>query len=168
VCVSACGDDDFQKPVDNSSPLSPVPLPNFTLTVKFTPKAAEQLAKSKDRVRISILPVKIADRGETPDWWEFVTMGPSQEVWIAQSGDVTFKGMKVKSRFLGNGGYDKIIANVNAFTAVVNHVECESFDVSVQELAHTHHVIHCNMDYEPPGSRSNTPVHSEPRLQTHS
>lgn len=151
--LTACFDDDgAQRAVDNSSPLSPTPLPDFTFAVRISPKAAERLAANDSRVLISVLPLKVAEEGETPDWWSWITMGPTRDIWISRSGDVTFSGLQVKSRFLGNGGYDKIIANVNTRTEkpAVDQIECDQFDAPVADLARTRRVVECRLTEEWP------------------
>jgi len=142
--------------VDNSSPLSPKPLPDFTFLVQISPKATERLATNKSRVLISVLPLKEADAGETPDWWSWITMGPVRDIWVNRSGEVKFSGLKVKSRFLGNGGYDKIIANVNTRTdrPDVDQVACEDFNASVAELARSRRVIECSLIEELPNRQA--------------
>ncbi len=152
ACLMSCEDDGLQKAVDNSSPLSPKPLPDFTFQLRISPRAAERLAANDSRVRISVLPLKVAEVGETPDWWSWITMGPTRNIWVNRSGDVTFSGMKVKSRFLGNGGYDKIIANVNTSTQKpeADRIQCEQFDTLVAELARTPRVIECRLTEEWP------------------
>jgi hypothetical protein len=120
--------------------------------VQISPKATERLATNKSRVLISVLPLKVADAGEEPDWWSWITMGPVRDIWVNRSGQVKFSGLKVKSRFLGNGGYDKIIANVNTRTDTpeVDQIGCDQFDASVAELARTRRVIECRLTEEWP------------------
>jgi hypothetical protein len=153
LCLTSCRDDArCEKAVDNSSPLSPKPLPDFTFLVQISPRATERLAMNKSRVRISVLPLKVADAGETADWLSFITMGPGRDVWVSQSGEVKFSGLKAKSRFLGNDGYNKIIANVNTSTYrwEADQVWCDNLEVPVAELVRTRHVIECRLVEEQP------------------
>jgi hypothetical protein len=73
-------------------------------------------------------------------------------VWVSQSGEVKFSGLKAKSRFLGNDGYNKIIANVNTSTYrwEADQVWCDNLEVPVAELVRTRHVIECRLVEEQP------------------
>jgi hypothetical protein len=157
VGLASCLDNDsVQLAVDNSSPLSPTPLPDFTFVVQISPKAAERLAAHNSRVRVSVLPLKVAEAGETPDWWSWITMGPARDIWVSRSGEVTFSGLKVKSRFLGNRGRDKIIANVNITTEKpeVDQIGCLDFDAPVAELVRSPRIVECRLTEEWPYSQS--------------